>query len=177
MGIKRLTPDDAESYRALMLCAYDDVPETFTATVAERESLPMDFWRARVAVDFGEADGAPERVYGAFEGDELVGVAGLRFQHRPRTRHKAWLFGMYVLPDHRGRGLGRELLEAVLEGARSRDGVELIQLTVSESNIAGCRLYETCGFEPFGTEPMAIRVGDRYVAKVHMWRRIRSEEA
>ena len=154
-----------------MLRAYDDVPATFTATVAERESMALDFWRARVSED----DGAPERVYGAFSDDELVGVAGLRFRQRPRTRHKAWLFGMYVLPEHRGRGLGRELVDAVLRGARSRNGVELIQLTVSESNTAGRRLYESCGFETFGTEPMAIRVEERYVAKVHMWRRLELE--
>lgn len=153
-----------------MLRAYDDVPETFTATVAERESLPLAFWQTRTSAD----DEAAERVYGAFESDELVGVAGLRFQQRPRTRHKAWLFGMYVLPEYRGRGLGRGLVEAVLDGARSRDGVELIQLTVSESNNAARRLYESCGFEAFGTEPMAIRVGDRYVAKVHMWHRLRN---
>ena len=168
MRVIQLMPDDAERYRALMLHAYDDAPDAFTATVAERQPLPMDFWRARTSADVDAA----KRVYGAVSGDELVGVAGLRFQQRPRTRHKAWLFGMYVLSEHRARGLGRRLVEAVLDGARARDGVELIQLTVSESNMAARGLYESCGFEAFGTEPMAIRVGNRPVAKVHMWRRL-----
>ena len=160
-----------------MLEAYVGTPDAFTATVAEREPMPRDFWEARVA------DGdSPERVYGAFSESafsesatadgRLVGVAGLRFQERPRTRHKAWLFGMYVRPSQRGSGLGRELVEAVLDGARSRRGVLLIQLTVSEINRAARELYESCGFQVFGTEPMALRFEDRFVAKVHMWRRL-----
>lgn len=165
--IRRLVPSDAERYRQLMLEAYAATPDAFTATVPERESMPREFWEARMA------DGeSAERVYGAFDGDRLVGVAGLRFQERPRTRHKAWLFGMYVRSTHRGRGLGRTLVEAVLDGARSRDGVVLIQLTVSESNAAARGLYESCGFRAFGTEPMALRFDDRFVGKVHMWRRL-----
>ncbi|MDA8020456.1 MAG: GNAT family N-acetyltransferase [Thermoanaerobaculia bacterium] len=163
--IRRLAPDQVDAYRSLMLEAYADAPEAFTATVAEREPVPTEFWRARLA----EGD-SEERVYGAIKGHELVGVAGLRFRNRPKTRHKAWLFGMYVRSEHRSVGLGRALVNAVLDGARSRDGVLLVQLTVSETNDAAIRLYRSCGFQAFGTEPMAIRVEDRFLAKVHMWR-------
>lgn len=166
MHVRRLTPDHAADYRAIMIEGYACAPGAFTATVAEREPQPMSFWEARVSAD----PSSPERVYGAFVDGTLAGVAGLEFLERPRTRHKAWLFGMYVRPGHRGSGIARALVEAVVDGARSRDGVILVQLTVSDGNAAAIRLYESCGFRAFGTEPMALRVGDRFVGKVHMWR-------
>lgn len=148
-----------------MLRAYAEDPEAFTATVPEREPLPLDFWESRLS----EAPEAAELVFGAFVDERLVGCAGLRYQRRERTKHKAWFFGMAVSPEARGRGIGRALVEAVLEEARSTPGVLVVQLTVTESNAAARELYASCGFSAFGTEPLALRIGDRYVPKVHMW--------
>jgi ribosomal protein S18 acetylase RimI-like enzyme len=168
----RLTPHHAADYRALSLQAYDLSPEAFTSTVSERAPLPLSWWKSRLSV---RAD-ASERVWGALESTRLVGVAGLRFEHRERTRHKAWLFGMAVLPELQGRGIARRLVEAVIADAAARPGTRVLQLTVTDSNLAARGLYESCGFRPFGTEPYAIRVGDRFISKVHMWRLITSEE-
>lgn len=168
MRIRRLTPAHAAEYRALMLRAYGEEPDTFTSTVSEREPLPLDWWTSRVSDD----PDPTEMVFGAFVRGRLVGVAGLRYERRPRTRHKATLFGTYVLPTFRGQGIARALVEAALEQARSTPGVRVVQLTVTESNAPALRLYESCGFVPFGTEPLAIRVGERFVSKVHMWRAV-----
>jgi len=72
--------------------------------------LPLAWWEARVA----PSPEARELVLGAFEGGALAGVAGLSFESRPRLRHKASLFGMYVRPAARHLGLGAQLVEAVL---------------------------------------------------------------
>ncbi len=163
--ICRLTPPHAAEYRAFMLRAYADTPEAFTATVAEREPLPLDFWTARVS----DQPHPTELVFGAFVDNRLVGVAGLRFAQRERTRHKATLFGMSVLRAFRGRGIARMLVEAVLAHARSTPGTCIVQLTASASNAPALRLYASCGFQPFGTEPFAIKVGEAFIAKVYMW--------
>jgi ribosomal protein S18 acetylase RimI-like enzyme len=151
-----------------MLQAYADEVDVFQATVREREPLPLEWWESRIA------DGRDPRqlVLGAYVDGRLVGVAGLRFQRRQRTRHKASLFGLYVLPPFQGRGIGRRLVEAVLEQARSTQGTQVVQLKVTGSNTSALRLYESCGFVPFGTEPLAVKVGERFVSMVHMWRRV-----
>lgn len=105
---------------------------------------------------------------GAFEGGVLLGVAGLRFETREKTRHKATLFGMVVREDARGRGVGRNLVRSVLDRAREHPGTEIVQLTVTEGNEQARRLYESCGFVPFGVEPHALRVQGGYRAKIHM---------
>lgn len=166
--IERLTPAHAEPYRALMLDAYERHPDAFTSTAAERAALPLSWWEARLA----EGPMPPEVVFGAFIDGRLSGVAGLSFEAREKTRHKATLFGMYVPPQARRHGLGTHLVHAALDQAASRPGLALVQLTVSQGNAAARALYERCGFVAFGVEPMAVRAGDGYVAKVHMWRQV-----
>ena len=168
MKIVRLTPSNAAEYRALMLHAYASENDAFTPTVAEREPLPLAWWELRVS----DRPHPSQLVLGAFVGKQLVGVVGLRFETRTRTRHKATLFGMFVQPRFRGRDIGRALISALLEHARLRPGTEVISLSVTESNEAAVRLYTSCGFAPFGIEPLANKVDDRYVSLVHMWRHI-----
>ncbi len=163
--VRRLVPADAAPYRELMVGAYRDEKDAFTSTAAEREALPLAWWQARIAVD---ADAA-EMVFGAFAAGRLVGVAGLAFERRTRTRHKATLFGMFVEPQFRGRGIAAALVRAVLDQARATPGVEVVGLTVTATNEAALRLYEQCGFRAFGTEPLAVRLGSAFLAKTHMW--------
>ena len=130
--------------------------------------LPLEWWTARVS----DRPDSNQLTYGAFAGDRLVGVAGLKFGRRERTKHKALLFGMFVRPRFRGRGIARALVDAALEHVRSRPGTRVVRLTVTEHNAAALRLYESCGFRRYGTEPLAIRAGEGFLSKVHMWRAV-----
>lgn len=166
--LRRLAFADAPAYRTLMLDAYAREPGAFTSTVAERASLPQAWWEDRVS----QAPDPTERVFGAFSAGQLVGAAGLRRQRRERMRHKTSLFGLYVEPAYRGRGVGRALVEAVLTHAAALPGTRIVQLTVVEANDAARRLYAACGFEVFGTEPFAIEADGCFVSLVHMWRTV-----
>ncbi|WP_432725496.1 GNAT family N-acetyltransferase [Variovorax sp. W6] len=167
--VRRLSAADAEAYRAVMLDAYATHPSAFTSTLEERAALPLSWWMQRL----GAADGGANSesvVYGAFDDDgALVGAAGLSFETRQRTSHKATLFGMSVKASARRAGFGRRLVLALLDHARAHGGLRLVQLTVTEGNEAARKLYEDCGFRVFGVEPLAIAVDDALLAKVHMW--------
>jgi ribosomal protein S18 acetylase RimI-like enzyme len=166
--VRRLTVSDAAAYRAVMLDAYASHPSAFTSTVEEREGLPLSWWEERL----GAAADATQAsvVYGAFDDTGmLAGAAGLAFGVRNRERHKATLFGMTVDASARRSGFGRRLVLALLDHARARDGLRLVQLTVTEGNDAAQKLYEDCGFRTFGVEPLAIDVDGELLGKVHMW--------
>ncbi len=75
-----------------------------------------------------------------------VGLAALRF--RPGLWSEAlecYLQELYVRPDLRGRGIGRGLLGAAIEHARSR-GADRMDLGTSEEDAAAMALYESVGF-------------------------------
>ncbi|MEM9552817.1 MAG: GNAT family N-acetyltransferase [Acidobacteriota bacterium] len=168
--IARLMPRHAAVYRELMLEAYESAPEAFTSTPSERASLPLGWWADRVS----DRPDASQLVVGAFERQRLVGVAGLRFHRRKRTRHRATLFGMFVRPELARRGIGRALVEAALGEATAAPETVVVELTVTESNLPAIRLYESCGFVPWGTHPVALCIGRRELAKIHLWRRVDS---
>lgn len=165
MQIRRLMSPDATAYRSLMLEGYALHPVAFTASVSERDPFPMTWWEGRVK----DGDEAEEIVVGAFDDARLVGVAGLRFEQRPKMRHKAHLYGMYVHADHANQGIGRRLVDSVLDEAKKRDGIRVVSLTVTEGNLEAEALYRRSGFASFGVEPFAIALDEGFASKVHMW--------
>lgn len=167
MHIAFLRPSDAAPYRELMLEAYTLAADAFTSTAEERAAEPEPFWVRRIADPSGLG-----AAIGAFEGDALVGTVALQFSAKPKTRHVAQLIGMYVRPAARGSGAGRALVEAAIAHAQGREGVSVLQLTVTEGNEPAIRLYRAAGFQPFGVEPLAILTPGGYKGKVHMWRAI-----
>jgi ribosomal protein S18 acetylase RimI-like enzyme len=160
LEIRRLVVSDAAPYRALLLDGYASHPDAFTASVAERGGLPLAWWESRIGT---------ECVFGAWHGDRLVGVAGFVGEKRPKTRHKATLYGMYVDAGFGRRGIGERLVIAILDQATDEQALRIMRLTVTDGNRPAQALYERCGFVVFGVEPYAITTDDGYAAKVHMW--------
>ena len=81
-----------------------------------------------------------------FVGNGPDGFAELRFRPSLYTGAlDAYLEELYVVPERRGHGLGRALLEAALTHARER-GAARIDLGTSEDDVAARALYESAGF-------------------------------
>ncbi len=62
-----------------------------------------------------------------------------------------------VVPAHRGRGWGRQLLEHLLEEA-DKLGLPEVQLTVGLSNAAAVHLYESTGFAIILSDGLSARM-------------------
>lgn len=165
MQIRRLETADVNAYRTMMLKAYEMHPDAFTSSVAERAAKPQSWWESRLDPD----PLASEVVFGALEGPNLIGVVGISFETREKAQHKASVFGMYVAPEARRTGAGRRLLNAAMAESRSHGHIRVVQLTVTQGNSSAEQLYQSAGFKQFGIEPLAVRVGSRFVSKVHMW--------
>jgi ribosomal protein S18 acetylase RimI-like enzyme len=165
MWIEQLDASHALAYRALMLEAYERHPQAFTSSVRERAAMPLSGWESRLSSPL-------DVVLGAFDEGQLAGIVGLALEPREKARHKATLFGMYVSASVRQRGLGVQLVEAALAQARRHPELRLVKLTVTAGNEAALKLYQRCGFIQFGLEPMAVRVGEEYFDKIHMWREL-----
>jgi GNAT superfamily N-acetyltransferase len=79
-------------------------------------------------------------------GDPPLGLA--LFRTRPSLWSKAadvYLEELYVVPEQRGKGLGRALLEAAIDAARAA-GADHFELTTGEDDAAARALYASCGF-------------------------------
>jgi ribosomal protein S18 acetylase RimI-like enzyme len=86
-------------------------------------------------------------------GDDPQGLAVLRFRPAIWTNAlECYLAELYVVPDRRGRGLGRALMEAAIELAR-REGANYMDLGTAEDDVAARALYESLGFDNRGGRP------------------------
>jgi ribosomal protein S18 acetylase RimI-like enzyme len=70
---------------------------------------------------------------------------------------------MYVASEHQSRGIGRRLLEAAIDAGRKMGGVEQLHLEVMVDNAPARALYLALGFQSYGVEKRALRIGDAYV--------------
>ena len=105
MLIRPLTATDAASYQPLRLRALQEHPEAFASAFEDEQQLSLE----TIATRFQQSS-AERYTLGAFEGEEL---SGLLFFHRwegQKICHRASIGGMYVPPEHRGRGIGKALL-------------------------------------------------------------------
>lgn len=83
----------------------------------------------------------------AREGARVVGYAGL-FQAGPEADVQT----VAVAGPAQGRGLGRRLVEALVEAAGAR-GAQVLHLEVRADNAAARRLYDALGFVVVGRRP------------------------
>ena len=162
MEIRRLGLGDTVTYRDLRLRGLKEHPDAFTSSFDEEAARPLAATEARLSPQSAGV------MWGAFLDGALVGAVGLLPGDRAKIRHKADVFGMYVLPEYGGRGVGTALLSHLINAARSELGLEQLTLTVTDSNAVARTLYAKTGFRSFGVEPRAIRVGDAYYDKNHM---------
>jgi ribosomal protein S18 acetylase RimI-like enzyme len=110
----------------------------------------------------------PQDVLVAERDGNIVGWA--KIEHPtpfPSTEHVWTITGLAVDPAAQGGGVGRALVEALAEEARSRDARRLT-LRVFAPNERARRLYERCGFEVEGVLRGEFRAGDEYVDDVLM---------
>jgi ribosomal protein S18 acetylase RimI-like enzyme len=143
--IRRLVPADAGSYRSVRLEGLRCNPEAFGSTFEAEDARPLTFFSERLGSSVA---------FGAFHDSELVGIAGLVISEGAKESHKGRLVGMYVRLEARRAGVGRRLVETVVEFARHR--VELIQLSVVRDNEQALRLYKRLGFSNMESRKMPL---------------------
>ena len=131
-SVRRARPADAETVGRLL----HDFNSEFDEPTPGPEALAG---RVRELLALGE-------ITVLLGGDPARGLAVLRF--RPALWSEAldcYLEELYVVPRHRGQGLGRALMEAAMEVARHQ-GAAHMDLGTGEDDVAARSLYESLGF-------------------------------
>lgn len=155
MEIRRLGSQDAEKYRVIRLEGLRLNPEAFGSSYEEEMLYTEDEYRVRLKSEFAFT-------YGAFDGDSLVGVVTLVPEGKRKMKHRANIYAMYVTHEMRGNGVGKSLLKAAIHKASELECIEQIYLTVVASNEHAKRLYASLGFQTFGLDKRALRIGETY---------------
>jgi RimJ/RimL family protein N-acetyltransferase len=105
-------------------------------------------------------------IFVAVVDDKVVGWCDVVRVERPVHAHVGVL-GMGLLPPHRGKGHGTELIKAVVADAH-RAGISRVELTVHADNHWAIGLYEKVGFVREGVRRDAVCIDGRFIDSILM---------
>lgn len=145
--------DGALHIREMAAADLDAVIELFDAVASERLWIGTEpgYDRDRYRDTFGFALGRGNGMFVAIDGGRLVGIA-TEHQQEPYGH----MIGMIVDEAYRGRGVGRALLERIIQWARD-EGLPHLSLAVFPHNERAIALYRSCGFADLEPLPGGVR--------------------
>jgi GNAT superfamily N-acetyltransferase len=142
-------PGDGLLLKSVRLAALAESPDAFSASHAAEAARHDEEWTERAQVG---SIGALRITLFAEGAQGVVGlIGGYRATESSTTVE---LVSMWVDPSARRAGVGRTLVEAILDWARETRASE-VALGVVEGNAAAERLYTSTGFVATGAAPLA----------------------
>lgn len=151
-------PSDYDSYVAFQHQTATETTHTLQIPghIRPREEL-ISAWQNALS------DSSIESFLGCFSGNTLVGYCGLHPDRKghPWVRHVA-RFGMMILKPYWGQGLGKVLLEKLIQHANTM-GIIRLEALVRVSNERAVRLYQGFGFTIEGTRQKAALIDGQFV--------------
>lgn len=182
-NVFRLTAADAPSYLELRRTMLLSAPWAFGTNPEDDPTLELahlermlddELWAVfGVARPDAERAGVPGRDESRRPSRPLGAVAGITRSPDAKFRHRARIWGVFVEAELRGRGFGRAVVLAAVHQASHWQGVDYVDLGVSERSPEALRLYESCGFRAWGREPAATEVEGRRYDEIHLTLRLR----
>lgn len=164
MKIRKMQKDDAEKYRDLRLLALKESPAAFGSSYEENREKDLKIYYQRIP----KPDDEDVVLVAESDDGQFMGMVGFLRIPRVKMRHKGSIYGVYVKPEARGQGIARALMEDALAHIRQVKGLRFVTLSVVTTNTPAKNLYESLGFEIWGTEPEVLYVEGTYYDEHHM---------
>lgn len=151
-AVRPIRQDEVVALYGLRLRALSADPDAFDQTVEDAEEKGL----TPIAELVDAANEGRDLVLVAEGRPALTGLVIVSRSRRPRSQHRARLWGMWVAPEARGRGVGGALLAGAVEWCREQ-GVEMVDLWVVTDHTGAIRVYERAGFRICGTARDGMR--------------------
>lgn len=164
MRVLELTKDDYELYKDIRLELLKKEPFSFGSSFEEENLFEDKIWKHRLTKQ-------NVSTYGAFHKNEMVGICVVVYNPRSKMRHLSTLHSMYVRKEHRGKGIGKLLIEYAEKNSRNK-GVHRMNLSVVSLNDNAIGLYRKLGYKEYGKEPETIKVDDEFYSLILMSKKL-----
>lgn len=107
----------------------------------------------------------------AFNNDNLIGASEIHLSDK--TEKHIGIFGLSVIKDFRGEGIGKLLMDLVIkEAVKKLDNLKIITLVVYSTNDIARNLYKQMGFTEYGKLPNGITRNEKFEDAILMYKNI-----
>lgn len=137
IDVRSLGEEDWQDFRSVRLAALRESPDAFVSSLDEENAYAEDFWRLRMR--------RSQRLL-AEEDERPVGVVSVRSQGTGESQI-CELFGLWVVPEKRGKGVAWQLVEAAARHAREND-CHALAYWVGTDNGRAVAFASSFGFRP-----------------------------
>jgi GNAT superfamily N-acetyltransferase len=161
MAIRPATEEDIEGIRQVATASWEtDYPD-----VLSRETIHegVEHWYSEPVIRMELQSPRTELLVAETDAAGLVG-----FVHGHWAGDAGIIMRLYVHPEHRGKGLGTQLFEAISSALRDR-GVEQLRAMALAANETATAFFENQGMAQVGSETTAI-AGEQYEEAIYEYR-------
>ena len=138
--IKRLEAENWQDGRDIRLRALKNDSAAFSSSWEEESGFSEEVWKQRI----GNA------IY-AYDNDKCVGMIVCLFNTQIKVSHIAEICAVYVDHEHRGKGIGKKLVQHALDYISENKKISKIKLVVNPDQKEAVKLYGHFGFNLVGT--------------------------
>lgn len=97
----------------------------------------------------------------------------MRDPKRGAVKHEG-VFGISVLKEYRGKGIGKLLMKLVLdESIKNLPNLRIITLGAFSTNSLAIKMYESFGFNEYGRLPGGVLHKGQYIDHVFMYKKVK----
>ena len=165
--IRAATEEDAENMLAIQSEVLAEVD--YLITTLEEFQQTIDEQRKWIQA---KLENERELILIAQYQEKIVGWLVFQSPNRKRLAHTG-SFGMMILKEYRGLGIGKRLLEKLLKWAEFNPYIEKISLGVFSTNESAIALYKKMGFVEEGRKINEIKLNDKqYIDDVLMYKMV-----
>ncbi len=157
--IKPIPVERWKEYRELRLEALKDEPQAFSSSYSDAFNKDDEEWKRQLQNYLEEKESI--MLFAEREG-ETVGMLGVFWEEREKTRHICNLFGFYVQKEYRNKGIGKSLIKEIIKKLRLKKQFEKVKLNVVSDNEGALVLYKKFGFEIVGKLEKELKVRNNY---------------
>jgi RimJ/RimL family protein N-acetyltransferase len=137
--IKQLAPDDWLEFSRVRLKALLTDPKVFGSNYERESKMTKDEWRSRLSA----ADNA---IFLIYEGEKPIGMTGVSVDRNDPTKKTALLWGSWLEPEFRAKGLSELMYRTRIEWAKQQPSVEKIVVSHRVSNLSSKFANQKHGF-------------------------------
>ncbi len=139
-----------QDYKEIRIKSIKTNPEAFSTSLEAVLADPDEKWQTFINKSLAN-DG--EVMFFAVDDDNKpIGIVGAFWDSKPKVKHVAHIFGVFVDPEHRGKGVGSNLFSQLLSELKANPELKKASLEVVVSEIAAINLYKKHGFVEVGTQ-------------------------